>query len=75
MTWQAFFQHLYPKSEEERFQLVAQITLDRDGDSLREWLIDLRDLIPLPEGTIWMWCNQDSPRFIKGLTDGRFVTS
>jgi hypothetical protein len=32
--------------------------------AFQKWAIDIAYRHPLPEGAIWMWCNEESPDFV-----------
>lgn len=45
-------------------------TNDDLGKFIRDWIADVETRHPLPEGHIWMICNQDSEHFMWAATAG-----
>ena len=47
-----------------RTEFVAQKNISSD-EELREWSKDINERFPLPDGVVWLWCNEESRFFAK----------
>lgn len=65
MLWQ-----LHHQFKDGHTGMIAQEDFPETTDAFlvqaafQKWAIDIAYRHPLPEGAIWMWCNEESPDFV-----------
>ncbi len=46
-------------------EMVAQRELLTQEGDVQKFINEIKDRHPLPDGAIWMICNEDSPHFVR----------
>jgi hypothetical protein len=65
MLWQLHFQYKDGHTEmiaQEDFPLADAFLVQA---AFQKWALDIAAKHALPEGAIWMWCNEDSEHFVR----------
>ena len=55
-------------SENDRLEMVAQKEINNHKE-MKEWTKSIQEEFPLPEGAIWMCCDEDSEQFVWAVED------